>query len=154
MPSISGVGNISPVSTTTILPSYSTTVMFLPISPRPPSGRTRSFAAIGLGDHRYADGIQRLANRRALRLIDWDHRQAQGSGRDQAGDLERRLERHRVGGHGQGLIQGLQANVDRARAIQISALRSVPHLTHLIADQLRGDEDASGQTELEGAQED
>src|SRR5436853_494238 len=31
-----------PVSTTTMLPSYSTTVMFLPISPSPPSGRTRS----------------------------------------------------------------------------------------------------------------
>src|SRR3712207_433792 len=41
MPSCSGVGNMSPVSTTTIRPSYSTTVMFLPISPRPPSGRTR-----------------------------------------------------------------------------------------------------------------
>src|SRR5437764_2002979 len=41
MPSWSGAGNISPVSTTTIRPSYSTTVMFLPISPSPPSGRTR-----------------------------------------------------------------------------------------------------------------
>src|SRR2546423_11114964 len=41
IPSWSGVGNISPVSTTTIAPPYSTTVMFLPISPRPPSGRTR-----------------------------------------------------------------------------------------------------------------
>ena len=43
MPSISGVGNLRPVSTTTILPSYSTTVMFLPISPSPPSGMMRSF---------------------------------------------------------------------------------------------------------------
>ena len=39
---MSVVGKRSPVSTTTIRPSYSTTVMFLPISPRPPSGRTRS----------------------------------------------------------------------------------------------------------------
>src|SRR2546422_427322 len=42
MPSISEVGNISPVSTTTMRPSYSTTIMFFPISPRPPSGRIRS----------------------------------------------------------------------------------------------------------------
>src|SRR3954449_7521100 len=41
IPSWSGVGNMSPVSTTTIVPPYSTTVMFFPISPRPPSGRTR-----------------------------------------------------------------------------------------------------------------
>src|SRR5712692_8128086 len=41
MPSWSGVGNMRPVSTTTIVPPYSTTVMFLPISPSPPSGRTR-----------------------------------------------------------------------------------------------------------------
>src|SRR5437763_7405553 len=41
IPSCSGVGNISPVSTTTMPPPYSTSVMFLPISPSPPSGRTR-----------------------------------------------------------------------------------------------------------------
>src|ERR671937_2960137 len=42
IPSISLVGNMSPVSTTTISSPYSTTVMFLPISPRPPSGRMRT----------------------------------------------------------------------------------------------------------------
>src|SRR6476661_8557776 len=42
MPSWSGVGNARPVSTTIIRPSYSRTVMFLPISPNPPRGRTRS----------------------------------------------------------------------------------------------------------------
>src|SRR3977135_291441 len=41
MPTISWVGKRRPTSTTTMRPSYSTTVMFLPISPRPPSGRTR-----------------------------------------------------------------------------------------------------------------
>ena len=41
MPSISAVGKRRPTSTTTMRPSYSTTVMFLPISPSPPSGRTR-----------------------------------------------------------------------------------------------------------------
>ena len=42
MPTISGVGKRSPASTTTIRPSYSTTVMFLAISPSPPRGSTRS----------------------------------------------------------------------------------------------------------------
>jgi hypothetical protein len=36
------VGNRTPQSITTIRPSYSITDMFLPISPSPPSGRTRS----------------------------------------------------------------------------------------------------------------
>src|SRR3954449_11973207 len=40
MPIMSAVGKRSPTSTTTMRPSYSTTVMFLPISPSPPSGRT------------------------------------------------------------------------------------------------------------------
>src|SRR3954453_19182615 len=47
MPSWSGAGNIRPVSTTTMRPSYSTTIMFLPISPRPPSGRTFRVLVIG-----------------------------------------------------------------------------------------------------------
>ena len=46
MPSWSGTRNRRPVSTTTIRPPYSTTVMFLPIT-RPPSGRMRSMAAKG-----------------------------------------------------------------------------------------------------------
>jgi hypothetical protein len=44
MPSWSGAGKRRPVSTTTMRPSYSITSMFLPISPRPPSGRTRRVA--------------------------------------------------------------------------------------------------------------
>src|SRR5438309_3650556 len=46
MPSMSAVGKRRPVSTTTIRSSYSTTIMFLPISPRPPSGRTRSLLTL------------------------------------------------------------------------------------------------------------
>ena len=46
MPIISAVGKRRPQSTTTIRPSYSTTVMFLPISPTPPSGRTRSLPSL------------------------------------------------------------------------------------------------------------
>src|ERR1044072_818488 len=45
MPSMSAVGNRRPTLSTTMRSSYSTTVMFLPISPSPPRGRTRSFDA-------------------------------------------------------------------------------------------------------------
>src|SRR3954452_22678468 len=41
MPIISAVGKRRPTSTTRIRSSISTTVMFLPISPSPPRGRTR-----------------------------------------------------------------------------------------------------------------
>src|SRR3972149_10287384 len=42
-PSISSSGNMSPASTAMIASPYSRSIMFLPISPRPPRGITRSF---------------------------------------------------------------------------------------------------------------
>src|ERR1700756_3235742 len=87
MPTISGVGKRRPTSTTTILPPYSTTVMFLPISPRPPSGSTRSFSAAivsvpQLSQSRRELLEQPVANehcphRRGLGLVGLHHRQAQ-----------------------------------------------------------------------------
>src|SRR5947209_2151339 len=61
IPSMSAVGKRRPVSTTTIRPSYSTTVMFLPISPRPPSGRTRSLELLtrARSADRQADQVER-----------------------------------------------------------------------------------------------
>src|SRR3990170_4519737 len=41
-PSISASGNMRPASTTMRSSAYSKTIMFLPISPRPPRGMTRS----------------------------------------------------------------------------------------------------------------
>ena len=79
MPSISGVGNISPVSTTTILPSYSTTVMFLPISPRPAERQHSQLRRHRLGDHRDADSLERLTDRRALLGVGLDQRQPQAA---------------------------------------------------------------------------
>src|SRR6059058_6187575 len=94
MPSWSGVGNISPLSTTTIEPSYSTTVMFLPISPRPPSGRTRSRAT--------SDGAQEAmplehgADLCLLLFARLHERQAQSA--DVVTEhVQRRLERDRAG---------------------------------------------------------
>src|SRR5687768_6480055 len=45
MPSISSSGNMSPASTTTMSSPHSIAIMFLPISPTPPSGMTRSGSA-------------------------------------------------------------------------------------------------------------
>ena len=44
-PICSGPGNVTPESITTMRPSYSTTYMFLPISPTPPRGMMRSVDA-------------------------------------------------------------------------------------------------------------
>src|ERR1041384_7687732 len=97
MPSISAVGNIRPVSTTTMRPSYSTTVMFLPISPNPPSGSTRSFGALIRSVHRDADRVERLAHDDALICVELEQGQSQAAVRDQPGHLQRCLEWNRVG---------------------------------------------------------
>src|SRR5215207_10988893 len=93
MPSWSGAGNISPVSTTTIRPSYSTTIMLLPLSPSPPSGRTlsvlvirqaagRARCAAMLSSHCREEvvALERLADHRALLLRRLDQRQPQRAG--------------------------------------------------------------------------
>src|SRR5438045_1880143 len=54
MPGMVSSGNITPASTTMILLPYSSTVMFLPISPTPPSGMMRSFGLATLPPSRYA----------------------------------------------------------------------------------------------------
>ena len=77
MPSISAVGNISPVSTTTMRPSYSTTVMFLPISPSPPEGKDSQGAAQPAAAR--SGPLERRADRRPLPLVGGDHRQPQAS---------------------------------------------------------------------------
>src|SRR5258708_30503010 len=41
-PSMSSLGNIRPASTTMMRPSYSSAIMFSPISPSPPRGMTLS----------------------------------------------------------------------------------------------------------------
>src|SRR3954454_13777283 len=81
MPIISAVGKRRPTSTTMIRSSYSTTVMFLPISPRPPRGRTRSgplnvdSESSCCSDEQPAV-LQHRADRRGLVLVGLDVRQA------------------------------------------------------------------------------
>ncbi len=79
MPSISAVGNITPVSTITIRPSISTAVMFLPISPSPPRGRIRSFeltpgSLCGAARDQQPAALQRGANDGSLLGARGDHR--------------------------------------------------------------------------------
>src|SRR2546428_3004509 len=64
MPSIPSSGNMRPASMTTMSSPTSIASMFLPISPTPPSGTTRS-AAFDLAKERY------LLHRLLLRLFRW-----------------------------------------------------------------------------------
>jgi len=43
-PSMSSLGNMSPASMTTMSSPHSSTIMFLPICPRPPRGMSRKLA--------------------------------------------------------------------------------------------------------------
>src|SRR5919204_2232088 len=78
MPTISAVGKRRPVSTMTMRSSSSNTVMFLPISPSPPRGRTRSVPFVTYlspGRLQQPVALQRAANDRSLALVDLDERQ-------------------------------------------------------------------------------
>src|SRR5436305_1934246 len=146
MPSISAVGNISPVSTTTIRSSYSTTVMFFPISPRPPSGRTFK-APLKAAPPRLPDGspwtrskqpggLERRADESALVLCRRDHRQPQRIALEHAEHLQRRLDRDRVGrDHGR-LVDRLQLGVDPPHPVEVALEARIPHLPHLRADEV------------------
>src|SRR3954469_9496184 len=61
MPTISSSGNIRPQSMTTIVSSYSITVMFLPTEPTPPRGITRTFLATIVPQ--FAQVLRRLRGR-------------------------------------------------------------------------------------------
>src|SRR6201999_2317170 len=106
---------ISPVSTTTIRPSNSITIMFLPISPSPPKGSTRSFL-LGTGNthslyrkegclagDREADALEGGPHRGPLLLVGGDHRQPHARG-SEAEHLEPGLDGDRVGGDGDPLV--------------------------------------------------
>src|SRR3954451_14819091 len=124
MPSWSGVGNISPLSTTTIDPSYSTTVMFLPISPRPPSGRTRSRAT--LDGAQQAVPLEHGSDLRLLLVARLDERQAQAA-HIVSEHVQRRLERDRARGEGHQRVDHVR---DLTRDL-VPLLGLVDHAPHL-----------------------
>src|ERR1700751_6413594 len=118
---MSVVGNRRPVSTTTIRPSYSTTVMFFPISPSPPSGRTRSFVLLTppspprnrpSGGHRQEPvALEHRADDGELHVVELDVRQSRSADRN-ADHAERRLEAARRGRDREVVICVLKACVD------------------------------------------
>src|SRR6202008_296895 len=87
---MSVVGKRSPVSTTTIRPSYSTTVMFLPISPRPPSGRTRS-VSVAPDCLQQTVAFEHRADPVELGVVELDVGQARRGAREHPEQGERRL---------------------------------------------------------------
>src|SRR4051794_1400640 len=137
MPSWSGVGNISPLSTTTIAPPYSTTIMFLPISPRPPSGRTRRTPFMSNGAQQPV-ALEHAADSRLLLLARLDERQAQAAD-VVAEHVQRRLERDRARGEG-------HQRVDHVRDLLVdlpAGIGLVDHPAHLVADDVRRHADPS-----------
>src|SRR3954454_11374105 len=153
MPTCSAVGKRRPVSTTTMAPSYSTTVMFLPISPSPPSGRTRSllWAMFSLGSPGGGEqpvALEDRADLGPLVLVGLDERQPQTADLV-AGHLQRGLHRDWVGGDAHRGVDVAQRGVDLG-----SALGLVDHPAHLVADQVAGAADAAAAPDLERAQQD
>src|SRR5215216_1012776 len=150
MPSWSGAGNISPVSTTTIRPPYSTTIMFLPISPSPPSGRTRSVIAHAAGDARCAAfafrsshrgeqvvTLERLADHRPL-LVRGLHERQPHRAHVLPNHVESRLHRDRVRRDEHRLVEVAEAILDL-----VAALGLVDDPSHLGAHEMRRHQDAA-----------
>ena len=145
MPTISGVGNRRPRSTTTIRPSYSTTVMFLPISPSPPSGRTRS---LPLKRVPRRPGQRRVAHDPDLGLVALDQREAHG-----------RRRRCRAAAGRPWSAPGCWCRTaprrrPAARRRSPRAGRARPTALHLVADDVGRDADAAGAADVHRVGED
>ena len=143
IPSISAVGNRSPVSTTTIRSSYSTTVMFLPISPRPPSGRTRSVLQLTpAASSPWRSSIARTVA--VSRSSSSDVGQPRQRRRASPSRLSAALTVARHRRDREVAVDVLQALVDLAPALGL-----VDHPAHLVAEEVAGDEHAAGLAEVE-----
>src|ERR1700730_14713272 len=117
MPTISAVGKRRPTSTTRMRSSYSRTVMFLPISPSPPSGRTRSLppATLCPGRREQAVALEHLVHLEGLVFGGLDERQAQPAD-PMAEHVERGLDGSRARGQEQRLVDVAQLGIDLAAA--------------------------------------
>ena len=137
-PSWSGAGKRRPVSTTTIRPSYSTTVMFLPISPSPPRGRTRSFLLMASDRFRAVRGARaRSAAPRRSRL-GLDQRQPRAARRRGPSSLSAAFTDAASGATHSASYSGLSDVLDLRAALGL-----VDHAPHLGADQVGGHQDAA-----------
>src|SRR6476646_4243692 len=151
MPTISAVGKRSPTSTTTMLPSYSRTIMFLPISPSPPSGRTRSVELTGrlrVCGLQEAVVLECAADRGLLGLVGLDEREPQAAD-PVAQQVQRGLDGDRVRRDGHGVEDAAKRRVDRAALVGL-----VDHPAHLLADDVARDADSPDAADVERARED
>src|SRR3954466_9938351 len=148
MPTISAVGNRSPTSTTTMRSSYSRTIIFLPISPSPPSGRTRNVPATrwlisrgswdqpsGTGGLEQPVTLERPADRGLLVLVGLDEREAQPAD-PVAEQVQRRLPRDRVRRDRHRLVDAPQRAVDAGALVRL-----IDHPAHLLAEDVAGHAD-------------
>src|SRR6266404_7560115 len=133
-PRCSSRGNARPASTTTIEPSASKTVMFLPTSPRPPSGMIRQTPITGqcrrdLGGRRAEDpsALEAAADLVELLLGRVDYWQAVSA--DLVPEqIERRLDRDRVCLHLQEVVGGRQLVVQLPRTLDVAVPVPANHL--------------------------
>src|SRR5215216_4659523 len=109
-------------------PSYSITVMFLPISPRPPRGSTRNLLGTSyslsskvwcLTGYRYAGGIEAGLDGGSLLGVGGYQGKSQ-SVLAQAHHLQGGLQRDRVGGDRGRLVRRGDLGVDLAGAVEVA----------------------------------
>src|SRR3954447_14085649 len=151
-PRCSSRGKARPASTTTIESSASYAVMFLPTSPRPPSGmilqepiRIRS---LGRGGAQHAGTLEACANLLRLALGRLDHRQPK-TAQLVAEEVQRGLDRNRVGDDPQELEPGGHLLVQARRGLEVAVLVAPNHLLGLHAPYVRMHTDPADGAELE-----
>src|SRR5712692_2628917 len=125
--------------------------MFLPTSPRPPSGMIRmpvtaaSLAGVvsgALGRDERAEALETVADARQLVLGRLDERQPEAA-HVMAEEVEGGLDRDRVRLHLEQLVRGTQGLVQAPRLDVVALLVEPDHLLHLRPDHVLMDTDAA-----------
>src|SRR5581483_4695176 len=150
-PRCSSRGNARPASTTTIESSASYTVMFLPTSPRPPSGmilQVPNAKSLGRGGAEHARTLQARAYLVDLVVRRLDHRQTEAAGLV-AEEVQRRLDRDRVRDDSQEVEGRRHLVVQAPRAVDVALLEAADHLLRLRPPDVRVDADAADAAELQ-----
>src|SRR5262249_1580254 len=138
-PRCSSRGNARPASTTRISPPSSYTVMFLPTSPRPPSGTMRRLSLIRLSLRllgwraalcddalEQAEPLEAVAHRAALLVRRLDERQSEAAD-VMAEKVERRLDRDRVRRDAEQLDGRVELLVEAPGALDITGAEAAHH---------------------------
>src|SRR5437868_5355595 len=127
--------------------------MFLPTSPRPPSGMIRQTPKLCADRLEYAGALETGANLRELLLRRLHH------GETVAADLvseevDRSFDRNRVGLDLQEVVRRRELDVHLARAGGVALAMTPDHLLDLLAPDVSGDGDHADTAELEEVERD